>query len=362
MGAVSHAQPDARRGPAIPRPAARPPAPAPRRACPCRAARGRGRRARASRRAAPTPAPSARAGGARCPAGRRRSRRRARQHPLDRREDVLVDHLGRAVGGDPDPALQGRRRRAPRRPRGRSPGGPRPPPRSGPPRRPRAARPRRAAASSRTREVGTQPAGRELVHARDLLDPEAARRALVGERRVEEAVGDDDLARPPAPAGSPRRPAPRARRRTAAPRRGRPIASELSFRSVAYALADGGAARLAHRQRALAERLAEEARLGGLARAVDSLERHEEAGHEPNVAPCAARAPLGSAHEDPGHRRCRLHRLQPRRRPGRARRRGHDRRRPLHRQAREPRGAPRRPSSSRPTSATPARCATSSTA
>ena len=89
-----------------------------------------------------------------------------------------------------------------------------------------------------------------------------------------------------------------------------------------------------------------------------------------NRPPTAAKLPSGAVavreppsmprlHAHPRHRRRRLHRLQPRRRPGRARRRGHRARRPLHRPAREPRrraraAAPSWPSS---TSATPRPCA-----
>ena len=41
-------------------------------------------------------------------------------------------------------------------------------------------------------QVGDEPAGGELVDLRDLVDPKAASAALVGQRGIEEAVGDDD--------------------------------------------------------------------------------------------------------------------------------------------------------------------------
>ena len=54
-----------------------------------------------------------------------------------------------------------------------------------------------------------------------------------------------------------------------------------------------GPTRLADRERLVAERVAEHARLGGLARAVDAFESHEQAGHqEPKLSARVAAATI----------------------------------------------------------------------
>ena len=96
--------------------------------------------------------------------------------------------------------------------------------------------PARAAASSGDRSSrkvrsGFSPRVAKLVHPLDVVDPEPARAALVGQRRIQEAVRHHDLAGHPARAGS--RP-PRARSeppRTAAPRSRAPARSSGSFNS-----------------------------------------------------------------------------------------------------------------------------------
>jgi len=129
------------------------------------------------------------------------------------------------------------------------------------------------------RQIGPEPAGRELVDALDLLDAQAAGTALVRQRRVEDAVGDHDLSVVecrPDHLGHELGPGGGEQQRLRAL-----VDLDLGIlQQLADALAYRGSARLAHRDGALAERLAEEARLGGLARAVDSLERDEQAGHD----------------------------------------------------------------------------------
>ena len=94
----------------------------------------------------------------------------------------------------------------------------RPRARSGRARR-RAARARRSGSSSSTNvRSGIEAAGRDRVQLADGVDPEPARGALVGERRVDVAVADDPGAAQRARAGSRARRARRARRRRARPR------------------------------------------------------------------------------------------------------------------------------------------------
>jgi hypothetical protein len=128
------------------------------------------------------------------------------------------------------------------------------------------------------RDVRLEAAGGEAVHARDLVHPQPARAALVGERRVEVAVGHDDLAL------LERRPD-RLRDELGAGRReqqrlgARADLERRVLQHVAKALADGRAARLAHGHGALAEGVAQELGLGRLARPVHALEGHEQPTH-----------------------------------------------------------------------------------
>jgi hypothetical protein len=127
-------------------------------------------------------------------------------------------------------------------------------------------------------EVGLEPTRGEGVDALDLVDPEAAGSSLVGERGVEKAVRDHD---PPLREGRADHPGhelgtggrEQQRLRLGAERGGGVL------EDLAHALANVGAARLAHPERLVAERVAEQPRLGGLAGAVDALEGHKQAAH-----------------------------------------------------------------------------------
>ncbi len=132
------------------------------------------------------------------------------------------------------------------------------------------------------REVGRETAGGPAVDAGYLIDPHPARRTLVGERRVEEAVRYDD-----APVGERRPDHPRHELgpcRREQERFG--LGSHQHVRlldQLSDALADRGAARLANGHRRVAEGLAQKPRLRGLPGAVDSLDRHEQAVHGAKV-------------------------------------------------------------------------------
>ena len=198
-----------------------------------------------------------------------------------RGQHVGVHLLGRAVGVDPPPAP---------RVGGGQPlvGGAHARLEPAPSSSKRSASPARAAAaagSSSSRKVrsGASPPVANALTPRHLVDPEPARLALVGERGVEEAVGDHDRAR--SSAG-------RITRATSSARAAANSSASASradldggvLQQVAHALADLGAARLAHRERVVAERLAQQPGLGGLPRAVDSLEGDEQAAHAAKVA------------------------------------------------------------------------------
>ena len=244
------------------------------------AARGRGRRARASpaeRGAQHHPRVRVVLGpGERGARSRRRPRAGAR---LDRRHHVGVHLLGRAVGVDPRASapgsargqlLVGRAHRswsaAPSSSKRSS---------SAPRARGRAS----GRASSRNVRSGTSPPVAQLLMRCDLLHAQAARGALVGERGVEVAVGDHHAALPRAPGGSPAR---TSSARAAANSSASASAAELERRvleQLAHPLAHRGAARLAHadgaRRRARRSSIPAWVRL---ARAVDPLERDEQAG------------------------------------------------------------------------------------
>ena len=138
-------------------------------------------------------APSAPAGGPRCRRGRRRSRARPAAGGLDLGQHVGVDLLGRAgrrrsaasarVGVD-QPLVGLRHAPA---------GARRPRPRSGRSRR-RARAASAGSISSRNVRSGASPPVANRLIALDLVHPQPARAALVGERGVEEAVRDHDPA------------------------------------------------------------------------------------------------------------------------------------------------------------------------
>ena len=122
---------------------------------------------------------------------------------------------------------------------------------------------------------GSSPPDRGQVQLEHALDAEAARDALVGERRVEEAVAEDGLRRGRARAGSPARRARRARPRTAQPR---PRAPPRRRRAGARGRARRAACRPARASRrrslpvALAARSREQLDLRRLAGAVEAFE------------------------------------------------------------------------------------------
>ena len=242
--------------------------------------------------------------------------------------------------------------RRPRSPSSRQPG----PLQLRPPASKRSSRPARACGGlwievEQQGEVGLQTARRERVHGGHLVHAQPARRALVGERGVEEAVGHHHAAASSAgritwrTSSRPRR---REQQRLG-------LAREVHRRvleQIADPLPGRRPARLADPEGLVAERLDQQLCLRRLARAVDALEGDVQAGH-------GGRRSSGRD-ADSGHGRLRLHRLKPRRRPARAGRRGDRSRRPLHREAartgRRDRGPA--PSWSRPTSATPRPCPT----
>ena len=128
------------------------------------------------------------------------------------------------------------------------------------------------------RHVREEALGGPAVHLEDLVDAEPARLALIGERGVEEAVGHHD-----SPVGQRRSDHLSAELRA---RRGEEqglgVGPDLHGRileELAHPLPHRRAARLADGHGHIPERVAEHPGLGRLARAVDSLECHEEPAH-----------------------------------------------------------------------------------
>ncbi len=136
------------------------------------------------------------------------------------------------------------------------------------------------------REVGLQPARREVVHPLDILDPKPTRAALVGERRVEKPVRHHHL-----PLGQCRqdhlRHELRPRRRKQKCLGLRRQLDRRVLQQLPHPLARRRPAGLAHSQRFVAKRLAQQPRLRGLTGSIDALKGDEEAAH-------AARANLAA--------------------------------------------------------------------
>ena len=218
MRAVLHAQAHRVGVGRRPRPAARPRRRARRCACRCPAGRGTGRRARAPASSAADSTIRA-CGWSSVPAratALTRALRCARPPPRPARSAWTC--VGRARRRRDAASARGRPRRAARRPRARA----------SLQRRPlvleavalAGARGAAVGGSSSSRKVrsGTSPPVAKRLTPLDLVDPEAAGAALVGQRGVEEAIGDDH---PPVLERGPDHLRPRARReprRTAAPR------------------------------------------------------------------------------------------------------------------------------------------------
>ena len=160
-----------------------------------------------------------------------------------------------------------------------------PRPRSGRSRRrpPAASRcwPRASARSGSIRSRTVRSAGSRRSRPRSACstssDPEAPGGALVGDGRVDEPIADHVAALRPAPARSPaRQSSARAAQKSSSSARGS-SSTPGSLSSSRIRSAGVGASRLAKQQRVGAQRLGEQRRLGGLARAVDALERDEHA-------------------------------------------------------------------------------------
>ena len=184
--------------------------------------------------------------------------------------------------------------------------------------------------SSRKVRSGTQAAGREPVDALDLLHPQPARSALVGERGVEEAVGHHH-----APVLQRRADHPRDQLRAGGGEQQRlGLGAERHvgvLQQVAHALAGRRAARLAHAERrrrpsasassrawvvlperSMPSKVTNRPRMRGDRSTPPTVtQRSSSGGTVPGVAN------LRRPYEDSRHRRRRLHRLEPRRRPGR---------------------------------------------
>ena len=160
--------------------------------------------------------------------------------------------------------------------------------------------------------VGREAAGRGRVQLAHGRDPETARGALVGERRVDVAVAHDPRAAQRAPAGSRARRARRARPRTAPPP---PRPSSRARRAAAR-----GSARRAACRRARAPRRPRGPRPRAHSASSAACVVLPEPSMPSNVT--NMRAPTIRAHAGGRHRWSRVHRIEPRRPARRARRRG----------------------------------------